>query len=1108
MDSIRSFLKDLNCLDELLLMEKERGNFLEAADIAKLKKDLLLEADLVEKAGYFREASMLILWYVFSNSLHPLSSKCWPPKWLTQKDKLLTKAKSTAKNHSDPFYDFVCKEAEILSEEKINGNVFEMGLQFIQFWKQKAPTGVGRIKRGYEIDKIEQDMLERCAHHYHDLKDNRTMMRYVKAFHSRDLIRSFLKNLNCLDELLSIEKEWGNFLEAADIAKLKKDLLLESDLVEKAGYFREASMLILWYVFSNSLPPLSSKCRFPKQYTQKDELLTKAISIAKNDSDTFYDFVSKEAEILSEKNINGNVFEMGLKFIQLWKQKAPTDVGRVKRGYEIDKIEQHMLERCARHYHDLKDNRTMMKYIRDFHSSNLMRTFLMSLNCLDEVLLLEEEWGNFLQAAKIAKQKGYLLREAGLLEKAGHFDEACMVLLLYVFASSLWVSGSQGWPLKKFNQKEELLTMAKSCIGTSGVSKYGCYEEFCLNFMGVRQHDGNKNTIYLLLYSDAIWVREVDYRSLWGKGNLVSIDAHNFVSAALSYWCSELLSVGLKVLETLNTLYDYSLRNCFSLFQQTVSLLHICEVAKFLQENKFLNCRHNGELVQKSLELASRCHFGNVFPLDWRKSLIESMIFLRGSKLSSNLVSEAISRNISSKSPLTYGQVGRVVMMILGSGKLSNELYERIVRSFDGNLQWRAFTEEIVWNIVPDFKLGSATRNFSNASGEVSLVCRFHEAVEDTYYANWRTEQDYISPACFLYLVERLLILASYFQGYIFTTKSSVVEWLIFQEWSINPSTISINDTELSVILGKIHNSMACIVQELLLNKDDTMEWFETSKNSSDDYYPVLVLRSIVLLSLICVNSGKHFDKLFYLLGRSDITSVLPCEFCEALLRARKCYFIYALADALGKIENPLVLVSLGYNFSNFLCPDAIFINMEANRCSEEILRELFQEKGVTTHSRSGNPEKGFDLPLFNFAHAALNTQICNEAYPGKKCGHFWEIFYALETFEFRKGGDIMGFMSVASIIKVEVEKIFQLSSAAVASCQENSYQNDNLLVEVKSMLAELKLLSFALDISERTLEDNISTIGKLSKSLQFRRPRLEPFLDRLFLQNEKDTAI
>ncbi|KAA8532336.1 hypothetical protein F0562_032409 [Nyssa sinensis] len=188
MDSIRSFLKNLNCLDELLLMEKEQGNFLEAADIAKLKKDLLLEADLVEKAGYFREASLLILWYVFSNSLHPLSSKCRPPKWLTQKDKLLTKAKSTAKNHSDPFYDFVCKEAEILSEEKSNVNVFEMGLQFIQFWKQKAPTGVGRIKRGYEIDKIEQDTLERCAHHYHDLKDNRTMMRYVKAFHSRDLI--------------------------------------------------------------------------------------------------------------------------------------------------------------------------------------------------------------------------------------------------------------------------------------------------------------------------------------------------------------------------------------------------------------------------------------------------------------------------------------------------------------------------------------------------------------------------------------------------------------------------------------------------------------------------------------------------------------------------------------------------------------------------------------------------------------------------------------------------------------------------------------------------------------------------------------------------------
>ncbi|XP_059659148.1 uncharacterized protein LOC132305534 [Cornus florida] len=277
-----------------------------------------------------------------------------------------------------------------------------------------------------EMDKIVQDFLQRGALHYYEHKYNRAMMKFVKYFHSRDMIRTFLKNLNCLNELLLLEKEWGNLLEAAGIAKQKGDLLLEADLVEKAGQFREATMLILWYVFSNYLNPFRSKLRPVGQLNQKDGLLTRAKSIAKNHSDPFYEFAFKEVDILSKGNTYPEVLDIGLEFLQCWKQNAPTDVGRVKRIYEILIIEQKLLERCAQHYHFLKDKQTMMRYVKAFDSIDSIRILLKDLNCFDELLLLEEEWGNFLEAAKIAKQKGDLLHEAYLLEKARCLEAASM----------------------------------------------------------------------------------------------------------------------------------------------------------------------------------------------------------------------------------------------------------------------------------------------------------------------------------------------------------------------------------------------------------------------------------------------------------------------------------------------------------------------------------------------------------------------------------------------------------------------------------------------------------------------------------------------------------
>jgi hypothetical protein len=179
------------------------------------------------------------------------------------------------------------------------GKLFDLGFQYIKDWKQLATTDFGVVIMGNEIDKIELEFLENCALHYYKLKDSRSMMKFVKAFQSIDLMRNFLKSYGCLDELLMLEEELGNFLVAANMACQKGDFLHEADLLGKAGNFTEASLLILFYVLSHSLWEPGSKGWPLKQFRLKQKLLKKARTLANNGSKNFFAKVQSEADVLS-----------------------------------------------------------------------------------------------------------------------------------------------------------------------------------------------------------------------------------------------------------------------------------------------------------------------------------------------------------------------------------------------------------------------------------------------------------------------------------------------------------------------------------------------------------------------------------------------------------------------------------------------------------------------------------------------------------------------------------------------------------------------------------------------------------------------------------------
>ncbi|WOH07546.1 hypothetical protein DCAR_0726978 [Daucus carota subsp. sativus] len=220
------------------------------------------------------------------------------------------------------------------------GELFEMGLQYVHEWRK---SGVLYGSCSIQTDPLVQELLQKGAVHYYEKNEFRKMMKFVESFQSKDLIRSFLKDLKLLKELSDLEIRWGNFLEAAQIAKKMGNCLLEADLLSKGGIYREASLIMLWYVFSSLTR--STKGNYRHQFNSKDEILKKAVSYAKRHSDSFYEFVCTEAKILSEMGDAGEQLEPGLQFVRHWRQEVPD--GLVKTSSDLAKIEQDLLQSCA-----------------------------------------------------------------------------------------------------------------------------------------------------------------------------------------------------------------------------------------------------------------------------------------------------------------------------------------------------------------------------------------------------------------------------------------------------------------------------------------------------------------------------------------------------------------------------------------------------------------------------------------------------------------------------------------------------------------------------------------------------------------------------------------
>nr|GMD38883.1 uncharacterized protein LOC109161799 isoform X4 [Ipomoea batatas] len=359
--------------------------------------------------------------------------------------------------------------------------------------------------------------------------------------------------------------------------------------------------------------------------------------------------------------------------------------------------------------------------------------------------------------------------------------------------------------------------------------------------------------------------------------------------------------------------------------------------------------------------------FVKVFPLDYQEALEENIISLRGTEVSRSLLEEFIVNDLSGKGKLTLGQIGRLMMIWLGSAQPSDELCHKIFERIRDGSNWKAFINILRSVREPLNQSASAdSQEASSVDPYNLLVRRFHEALNETYQINWQNFEDYISPHCFVYLVERFLILSFCPSGFFYTTKSSFLEWLIFQ----NPGVSVIAGFQTSCPSSEIfYNSVTSMVHWLLFHNLETAHWIARSKIQSSNYHKLLVLRLVVILCLLCMNSSSQepWIALFDALKSPYITSELPREFNKVFRRGGKhTAFVdrVKIAEALRVIGNPALFVDFKQNTASSVCPNTTYLGIGPNSCRADIMEMLFPRKRVTSPVEKSMKNSCCLLPL------------------------------------------------------------------------------------------------------------------------------------------------
>uniref|UniRef100_A0A453CV90 Uncharacterized protein n=6 Tax=Aegilops tauschii subsp. strangulata TaxID=200361 RepID=A0A453CV90_AEGTS len=711
-------------------------------------------------------------------------------------------------------------------------NLFNLGLQFLQQLEEEHSL---ENSKSLEVSAIRTKYLDNCAQHYFERGDIKHMMPFVKAFSSMDDVRAFLNSRNLVDELLSLEMEMGNFLEAAGIVKHNGDVLLEVDMLEKAGLFEDATRLLLLHIIVDSLWSSNSRGWPPKRYAEKEQLLSRAKEMAEKVSECFYRFVCVEADALSD--VNKSLPSLNCTLLE----------GR----------------KCA----------------------NLLVELVASRSILDVHLQ--------------SRASGYNI-ELG----AGSEDEnSCTDML----------ASNQMSPQTLFyvwnHWKSIIIKVLSHLCHTDGpeLNDYAImYEDLCAKYFGLRK-DGEVDR-YVVLNVNASWLSTTGRNSLQQDGNRCFLGALQCHSCAQCFWMNELSSVGFSVLKKLESIVQIS-PNPSSSYTLVRTIFIINEIAKFLEEPQFSMTKSSMKL-RSFFVLCERRFFELVFLL-WRDGTTRSLLRILDSPAAYGLIADSLGANLRPENKkLTHGHLGRTTMLLLHAAQLDEELLSRLLQHLDNNSEWAEFFQYF--------------KRFLDSGGDrSSLILNFKRSLDFTFNVKWKDELDYISPICYVGLMECLGFMASSCliqNDFICCTKSLLVNMLECRTSKVYIDTCLVSnsspDSDLHRLACSSGHFMYHTIMTILTTKHMLQEWVHKTSSPSSTSYKQVLLRLVVTLYplILTLSLGDCYEVTSNLL-RNEVFKDLPLEFSQKIVRALQMKsrtpnnFTSELADALAAIGDNMVVI-------------------------------------------------------------------------------------------------------------------------------------------------------------------------------------------------------
>ncbi|KAJ1272597.1 hypothetical protein BS78_06G215000 [Paspalum vaginatum] len=593
-------------------------------------------------------------------------------------------------------------------------------------------------------------------------------------------------------------------------------------------------------------------------------------------------------------------------------------------------------------------------------------------------------------------------------------------------------------------------------------------EDVCTKFFGLRKDGDNR---YVVLNMDSSWLTNTGRSSLEQHGNRCWLDAVQYQTCARNFLVNELSSVGFSVLDKLESFVEACRRQASSPYAQWRTTIIIYEISKFLKDSEFCMPKYPKKL-RNHLILCEQNFFDILF-LSWGDETAESFFYILDSPPAYGLILDSLGSYIRpANRKLTHGHLGRIAMHLLYTAQPNHILNSRFDQYLDDDSEWAYFFQSL--------------KTFLDSGvGRYALVENFKLALEFTFNANWRTEPDYISPICYVNLIECLgfFALSSFLpNGCALCTKSLLIKMLkcrTSKDYLSNCLVSGLGDQDLDVdrmtfLSGRF---LWQSIRQILTNKRDIQEW--DRKTIPTVSYVSVLLRLVIMFYLVTLTLpfGNCYEVTAFLLSHG-IFEDLPPDFSKKIvptLKSRFCkvtHFTNVFGDALAAIGNPMVVLGLpkrgltsrglnAYRISSMDLSDAD--KVMALLCPEQ--KSPVQEETKTSNGTSG------DLHITRIRDRKMERRI--EMHLSDESISFWEKFESFQVF--------MHGQKDAKIIILFLENL--LSWLDQGGPQENIYTP--YFEEVRHIFRQIEEKSFRDKRACLTVEDLYSMWNDGENKLQ-----------------------